>query len=454
MSFLNKHILLPAKEMMMGRPTLKVLPQLEDSQWWTPESLRAYQWNRLQELLLHSYAHVPFYQALFDQQGLRPESIQNLEDFQARVPILTTDALRTQTQSFYARSPKQRLVTVRTSGSTGQRLLFKMSTQTGGYHLANLIRSRRWWNLEPGDPELKFWGMASPFEVSVRGKMRAIARGWKDRLFSVSHFSAFDGSETALMKAYHTMLRRRPKLIFGYGVALFIFAKFIAENQLNLAGYTPAAIIYTSETLYPSQRDLIRNTFGGCPLVCEYGSVECGIMAYDCPEGSLHLMDETLFVEVVPEKGVQGDGEGAIVVTHLESHAFPLIRYKIGDLGILSDTPCACGRGLSVLKQFAGRANDLIQKPNGEYVHAELFDYVMRYQEGVRRYRVIEEGVGHIRMLLETGHALSSQKKESLQANLRKHIGAEFRVDVEETDHIPNEPSGKFRWVISKSSRS
>src|SRR5690606_13183339 len=56
-------------------------------------------------------------------------------------------------------------------------------------------------------------------------------------------------------------------------------------------------------------------------------------------------------------------GQLQIVVTDLFSHAMPLIRYEIGDLGILGSRECECGCSLPVLEELHGRIVEQVFNP-------------------------------------------------------------------------------------------
>ena len=58
-----------------------------------------------------------------------------------------------------------------------------------------------------------------------------------------------------------------------------------------------------------------------------------------------------------------------IVVTHLATGDFPFIRYRTGDVGVLSDRDCACGRGLPVLGEIQGRTTDFVVARDGTVMH-------------------------------------------------------------------------------------
>jgi phenylacetate-CoA ligase len=74
----------------------------------------------------------------------------------------------------------------------------------------------------------------------------------------------------------------------------------------------------------------------GIPIINEYGASELDlIFAFRNTEGEWEINAETLFVEILDDKGaVLPYGKKGIVIT-LFNKAHPFIRYDIGDIGIL-----------------------------------------------------------------------------------------------------------------------
>ena len=91
---LLKNIIFPITEQLIRLPTLELLRDAEEDQWRQPEDIRQIQWERLKQLLQHAYENVPFYHELFNQHQIKPDSIQNLEDFTAKIPFISKDDIR------------------------------------------------------------------------------------------------------------------------------------------------------------------------------------------------------------------------------------------------------------------------------------------------------------------------------------------------------------------------
>lgn len=107
-------------------------------------------------------------------------------------------------------------------------------------------------------------------------------------------------------------------------------------------------------------RDIVKKKFD-LELFETYGAVEFGWLAFECNEHcGLHMTTNNMYLEIVDEEGeqVSAGEQGEIIVTGLYNRAMPLIRYRIGDLGIPSDEKCPCGRSWPLIKSIEGRIND------------------------------------------------------------------------------------------------
>ncbi len=95
-----------------------------------------------------------------------------------------------------------------------------------------------------------------------------------------------------------------------------------------------------------------------------YGASEFyGPMFVECDEQcGAHIWADLALVEILDKNGEPvADGEpGEVVVTMLQKEAFPLIRYKIGDISTLTWEKCPCGRTHPRLGRITGRSDDMI----------------------------------------------------------------------------------------------
>ena len=129
----------------------------------------------------------------------------------------------------------------------------------------------------------------------------------------------------------------------------------------------------------------------------------------------------------------------------------PLIRYEIGDVVTLLDAPCACGRGLPVIEKVEGRDADFVVTPAGSLISGiSLTENFAMHINGAAQVQIIQETTTHLRVRLVKDDTFSDASHRQLAKLVLDTFGPTMRFDVEFLDVIPQEPSGKYRFCISK----
>jgi phenylacetate-CoA ligase len=140
---------------------------------------------------------------------------------------------------------------------------------------------------------------------------------------------------------------------------------------------------------------------------------------------------------------------GEIVVTTLSEPYFPLIRYQIGDIGVMTRQECTCGRNGAKLGSIQGRSNDVIVKPDGGRIHGLRFTPVFWGFDKVRQFLVIQRTIDHIEIELVLSEPLTSDEESRIISEFRSQVGDNVRLEVKNVDHIAPLPSGKRAFVVS-----
>jgi len=87
-------------------------------------------------------------------------------------------------------------------------------------------------------------------------------------------------------------------------------------------------------------------------------------VAGECLEqNGMHLQEDHFFAEIIDSASGQvlGPGaEGELVITTLTKEAFPMIRYRTGDLSRFVTERCACGRTFRRISRIRGRCDDVV----------------------------------------------------------------------------------------------
>jgi phenylacetate-CoA ligase len=435
--------LFPLHEWAKGHSSVNLHRELERTQWRTPVELQKAQLDKLRRFLSHAGAHVPYYRRLFQAAAFDPAGVQSVENLRS-LPFLDKAAIRVNLVDLKA-DDAGKLVKYNTGGSSGEPLVFYMGMDRVSHDVAAKWRATRWWGVDIGDPEIVLWG--SPVELGKQDRIKAV----RDWLFRSHLLPAFQMSDERMDQYLETIERVRPKMLFGYASALALLAQHAERRGCEMRRCGAKVAFTTGETLYPPQRDVIERVFGA-PVANGYGARDAGFIAHQCPSGSLHLSAEHIVVEIVDEDGeaVAPGRQGEIVVTHLATRDFPFIRYRTGDMAVMSTEPCPCGRGLPSLQEVSGRSTDFVRTRSGNTMHALALIYEVRDKPGVRAFKFTQEADYSLDLQLVAGPGLTREVEDGIRAGILRRMGEGASLAVRRVVEIPPEKSGKYRYVVSK----
>jgi phenylacetate-CoA ligase len=250
--------------------------------------------------------------------------------------------------------------------------------------------------------------------------------------------------------AVASLNRYKPEVIVGYTNPLYNFAKYTKSHENMI--FKPKSVISAAEALHDFQREEISSAFG-CGVFNTYGSREFMLIASECEKHKgLHVNMENLLVEVLKDDGTPAmAGEvGNVVITDLHNYGMPFIRYKIGDLAVLSSKSCSCGRGLPVLQDVVGRSLDMIRVANGKSIPGEFFPHLMKDFHEVKQFQVIQSTMNSLKIKIVKTENVSESRLSLMKNEIRAVVGKEISVNIDFVDEIPLTATGKHRVTISE----
>ena len=442
--YLIRHAAFPLMERVKGNRIRACARELAASEGRSAAELRREQTNKLRALLTHAVRHVEFYRG---HQDLQPLIMADPGAALRRLPILTKDLFRSQPDRFLADdADRAQLIPNRTGGSTGQPLTFYMDRKTVEYYEAARWRGLSWWGIRIGDPCAMIWG--SPIELSQQQQR---LQRWKGRLLKNQIvIPAFDLRRENMERYLRRIDAFRPRYIYGWASSLVLFARFMAEKGLSLR--TPLRLVVnTAETLPREDRGLVSAAFR-CPVIDEYGARDGGILAYECPQGGLHLTVENAWLEIVDlatREPVPAGEPGLLLVTDLNNYVMPRLRYQLGDLLSFAPEPCACGRGLPLAGDLAGRENDTFVTAAGAFVNGQFFTNLARSLATVKQFQVEQTARDKVALRLLRHGELAQEDVDAFRRGILERMGP-VAVTVELAEHLPPGESGKFRTAIRR----
>jgi phenylacetate-CoA ligase len=170
-------------------------------------------------------------------------------------------------------------------------------------------------------------------------------------------------------------------------------------------------------------------------------------LAYSCAADlGFHFSADHFYPEIIdPATGaVLPPGEpGELVITTLSTVAFPLVRFKSGDLTRLIPEACPCGRTLVRLGEIRGRVDDIFSV-GGIKVHPEQLGRALKdiLAEHLPRFRwqvSTEEGLEVLDLEITLDENLFSDEVKALEGLCRRvrkhfqdHLGINARLTLRE----------------------
>lgn len=443
-------LIAPAWAVWERSPYLWHYRRLLRTQFDSPSVIRCRQWDVLMSLLSHAYETTSFWRQRFDTANLKPGDILSFDDF-TQVPLLTKEDIRTHVAELISDEYDQTtLHRAQTSGSTGVPLEIFQDDARHEYGRACTLRSDEWSGWRLGQRVGAIWGNAA---AEFRGN------GWRGYLRNallnrITYLDSLKIDEQSLGVFAAALRKRPPSLLYGHAHSLYLFARYLeGHSQFDIR---PRGIISAAMVLHEWERQVIEHVFQ-CPVTNRYGCEEVGLIACECEQHrGLHVNADTIHLEIVRADGTPANpGEsGMIVITDLWNRAMPIIRYQLGDMGRLTDRICPCGRGLPLLEEIQGRIADYVVTRSGKFISGiSLTDHFNTKVPGVVQMQIVQEEIDRFVLRIVKTHEFGPQSLETIRNLVDEHFGPECRHECEFVDSIPQEPSGKFRFCISKVER-
>ncbi|HNR66952.1 MAG TPA: hypothetical protein PKN04_02755 [bacterium] len=435
-TFLAKNIVYPLIGRARGEKTVRVLREIRSVPLWAPDEIEALQRHKLLHVLHLAQESIPHYQQSFERTGIDVRLFKAPKDLD-NIPILTKESVRKNIDRLCNPNQRTRKSCEVTSGTSGQPLMVIKDRHKSAYIRAVMFRGYEQFGISYGDKQVRFWGVPSKRKSFYIEKL-------KDILANRIRLSAFHMRADEMSRFLRTMVEFKPDYFYGYPSALSRFAQWIQEKGLSLHGLKLSVIISTGEVLYPLQRQLIENLFQ-CHVANEYGTTEAGVLAFECPQGQLHINSDHVLLQIQPLNGQTGAGR--ILLTELNNDYNPLIRYDVGDIGSISPQRCTCGNNFPLLAELHGRQSSFIVTPENDYVNDAILEYILR--TGVHKFQGIQKDKHDLTIKVVKNKDWTSKLYETYVHQLKKALGQNMRIEFQFVDSIDFEESGKFRYFIS-----
>jgi phenylacetate-CoA ligase len=445
---ISRRVVAPLWAAWERSPYLRHHRRLLRTQYDSLEMIEKRQLERLRGLVRHAFDTCRFWRARLTESQLTPERIQSFADFR-RLPLLTKADLRqSRDEMLSSKYRKEDLHYKKTSGSTGTYVEVFVDDAAQQFKRGCTLRSDEWSGWRLGQRIAAVWG-----------NPEYLKRGWRGRLRNalLERHTYLDTLKMnpATIEAFVAELRRRPpSLLFGHAHSLYLVAEYLESRGDR--SIRPKGIISTAMVLHDWQRRTIEDVFQ-CKVTNRYGCEEVSLIASECGEhDGLHVNSDCIYLEILrPDGSACRPGEaGMIIVTDLLNRGMPMLRYQVGDMGTLADRRCNCGRGLPLLEKIEGRIADYVVTTDGEMISGiSLTENFAVMVPGVAQLQIVQEEVDRFVFRVVKSGEFGPESLRRIGSLVTERFGPTARYECEFLDRIPQEPSGKYRFCISKVSK-
>lgn len=427
---------------------------------WNPEhetmpraDIAQLQLERLQATMSRVYRNVQFYRRMFEKLDLFPEDVAALEDLD-KLPFTTKQDLRDAYPYAMFALPLREVVRIHaSSGATGPATVV-------GYTRNDLDD---WTELVARD--LVAGGVTREDVVQIFFGYGLFSGG----------FGLHQGAErigASVIPVSSADIESQVKVMHDFRTTALVG---LPSYALHIAGARE------SMGIDPNSLCLRVGIFGGEPWSEEtraeiearlmiratdtYGLSEMGGpgVAGECDQRcGLHIAEDHFIVEVVnPHSGeaVAPGEEGELVFTTVRKEAFPLLRYRTGDVASVDFAPCACGRTFARMSRVHRRTDDMLII-HGENIFPADIASVIRQVEGLGPgFRLIAdrlEGEDTLEVEVELSGALPvdtvrviERLGEDLADRLQRLLGFEPTVRITEPQSL-SQNAGRAAVVVDR----
>lgn len=297
----------------------------------------------LTNLINYAYSEVEYYQKAFETYGVEPNTIISATDL-SQLPTLLRKDICEQEQQLVAKQYKKypginQVEVRRVFGIDGTlfRTYWSQKDSDAAYERISMLRDSRY-GIKEDMKSCMFHG------ATYKGNKLFNYEAQKLRTDKhVLSLGILGLTDSRLQEYYQLICNFEPDwLLLPSGLAVLL-VDFLVNNQLPL----PSCLKYIEIQGMIISDDLqqkIEEEFH-VNVANLFWMPEMGAIAYFCDENRLHVFTRDIIVETLenehPVVGIEGD----IHVTSLSNYAMPLIRYKTGLRGLLSEDDCQCGNG-------------------------------------------------------------------------------------------------------------
>lgn len=405
---------------------------------WSIERKREWVLRRLRLVARRAQAETIYYREMFRRIGFDPRADFSFAEF-ARLPVLEREDVHAADRKLISTAiAPEHLRRDATGGSTGEPTIVWLGPEEIGWRESALEYYMQRIGAPTGVSTGFFWG--HHLDPVARSSVR---ERYHDFEANVRWFDCFRLSPETLENYHREFERWRPACIIAYASALASLAQYVSERGYR-PRYPARCFVTGAEKLLSTQREVIEKTFGR-PVHERYGSRDAGLMGFQLnPAQTLDYEVDWPGIFVEPETDAS---ESAILVTKLHADGMPMLRYRVGDVGLFPEESRP-GHPAFALREVVGRDMDRVWLPDGRWIHAVQIPHLMK-DYPVREFMLTQRSDYSIELQVVAKNGFDEDARRNILALLATNLPG-LAVTIVSVGEIPRTKANKWRPVISE----
>ena len=389
------------------------------------EELEQLQLERLQATLNRVSRNVVFYQRLFEEEKIVPEDIKSLADLR-RIPLTDRQTLTEAYPYDMFAVPLREVVRLQTSSGTTRAPIVVGYTRNDVIHWTELVA-----RVLTGAGISRDDVIQISFDYGLFSGALGMHYGAEAVGASVIPASTAGlDRQIAVMKDFRSTV-----LIAAPGYALRL-ANMIREMNINPQELFLRVGFFGAETWSENLRHNLEERLR-IKAYDFYGLSELfnpGVAGECEAQNGLHIFEDHFIPEIIdPTSGrlLSYGEEGELVLTSITKEAFPLIRYRTGDITTLIRDKCSCGRTTIRMARIKGRTDDMVSIRGVSIFPSQIEEIISRIEGTEPHFQVwidIEAGKEVVRLLVEISSEIFSDEIKRMQSLSREIKGEIFQL--------------------------
>jgi phenylacetate-CoA ligase len=402
-----------------------------------------YHKEALYALLIHCKNTVPYYKE--NKAYIVPELNKFTYDyFRNDISILEKNVVRNNSESLLSDTvPPESLSIDATSGTEGKPIICYRSIEERFVCSKTLWSLRRTLipDLKPSDKFARFYAYRNKNEEIISDKVL-----FKDNDILLPLFNI---SEAKLKEYWSKIIEFKPRWMHGPSSTIYSLA--LAVHECDLPKYQIEFIELSGEYVQAEHMEFIQKTFH-CKIANQYGTREYWPIAYTTESGKMRVVNNVFVEQIFDEQNQKNE----LVLTTLFNNAWPLFRYRLGDLGNMKYDDNG-----SFLEIITGRKADFFAIGVNQRFNVIVFSGIARAvcelngSNVIKQFQIIKENNNCLTVLLRLDQNSPKQKIQKQYLNeLYKIMGRDIEIKINEVSFIaPDNRTGKTKEFIDRTER-